>query len=325
MFGAEHHTVNDLLRQADMAMYEAKAAGRATFRFFDPRMQVELDSSASLESDLRTAIQRQELQLHYQPVVDTNACVAGVEALLRWKHPSRGLIGPGEFIPQAEKSGLIVELGAWVLETACLQLVHWAASEKTRHLTMAVNVSARQFRQPAFVEKVLSILERTGADPYLLKLELTESMLLTDMDDVIVKMTTLKQHGVSFALDDFGTGYSSLSYLQLLPIAQLKIDRSFVQDMLHTRHASSIVRAIVTLAHSMDLNVVAEGVENHEQWSALADIGCKAFQGYFFGRPVPVQDLRLKAPAESPAMVAAFCCEPPSPLVEHDQTCINNL
>ncbi|MFZ6648845.1 bifunctional diguanylate cyclase/phosphodiesterase [Undibacterium sp. TJN25] len=325
VFGAEHHTVNDLLRQADMAMYEAKAAGRATFRFFDPRMQVELDSSASLESDLRMAIQRQELQLHYQPVVDTNACVAGVEALLRWKHPSRGMIGPGEFIPQAEKSGLIVELGAWVLETACLQLVHWAASEKTRHLTMAVNVSARQFRQPAFVEKVLSILERTGADPYLLKLELTESMLLTDMDDVIVKMTTLKQHGVSFALDDFGTGYSSLSYLQLLPIAQLKIDRSFVQDMLHTRHASSIVRAIVTLAHSMDLNVVAEGVENHEQWSALADIGCKAFQGYFFGRPVPVQDLRLKAPAESPAMVAANCCEPPLSLVEHDQTCINNL
>lgn len=290
-FGTEPHTINDLLRQADMAMYEAKAAGRATFRFFDPSMQVALDASASLEADLRSALLRQELRLHYQPVVDTTARVTGVEALLRWEHPQRGLISPAEFIPQAEKSGLIVELGVWVLETACLQLVRWAASEETAHLSMAVNVSARQFRQASFVEQVLLVLERTGANPFLLKLELTESMLLADMDDVIAKMTTLKAHGVGFALDDFGTGYSSLSYLKLLPIDQLKIDRSFVNDMLNTRHASSIVRAIITLADSMDLDVVAEGVECREQWSALEAIGCKAFQGYLFGRASPALEL----------------------------------
>ena len=287
LFGQEHHTINDLLRQADMAMYEAKAAGRATFRFFDPRMQVALDASATLEADLRFALQRGELQLHYQPVVDGAGRTTGVEALLRWMHPERGVVGPADFIPQAEKSGLILELGVWVLEEACRQLVAWAANADTAHLTMAVNVSARQFRQPNFVEQVLRVLERSGADPSLLKLELTESMLLTDMDEVIARMTTLKAHGVGFALDDFGTGYSSLSYLKLLPIDQLKIDRSFVHDMLHTRHASSIVRAIVTLAYSMDLEVVAEGVESREQWSALEAIGCTSFQGYLFGRAAP--------------------------------------
>ena len=293
LFGAEHHTINDLLRQADMAMYEAKAAGRATFRFFDPHMQVVLDASATLEADLRFALQRDELRLYYQPVVDNAGRVTGVEALLRWQHPQRGLTGPGDFIPQAEKSGLIVELGEWVLEAACRQLVCWSAAPDSAHLTMAVNVSARQFRQPAFVDQVLAVLERSGADPRLLKLELTESMLLTDMSDVIAKMTSLKAHGVGFALDDFGTGYSSLSYLKLLPIDQLKIDRSFVHDMLHTRHASSIVRAIITLAYSMDLAVVAEGVETREQWSALEAFGCSAFQGYLFGRAVPLSELAV--------------------------------
>jgi EAL domain-containing protein (putative c-di-GMP-specific phosphodiesterase class I) len=220
-------------------------------------------------------------------VVDATGRTTGVEALLRWVHPQRGLIGPAEFIPQAEKSGLILELGVWVLEQACRQLVQWSLNADTAHLTMAVNVSARQFRQPTFVEQVLRVLDQTGADPRLLKLELTESMLLTDMDEVIARMTTLKAHGVGFALDDFGTGYSSLSYLKLLPIDQLKIDRSFVHDMLLTRHASSIVRAIVTLAYSMDLDVVAEGVESREQWSALEAIGCTAFQGYLFGRAAP--------------------------------------
>jgi diguanylate cyclase (GGDEF)-like protein/PAS domain S-box-containing protein len=293
LFGAEHHTINDLLRQADMAMYEAKAAGRATFRFFDPHMQVALDASAMLEADLRFALQRDELRLYYQPVVDQVGNVTGVEALLRWQHPQRGLIPPGDFIPQAEKSGLIVELGEWVLDAACRQLVQWSGSADNAHLSMAVNVSARQFRQPAFVDQVLAVLDRTGADPRLLKLELTESMLLTDMDDVIAKMTTLKAHGVGFALDDFGTGYCSLSYLKLLPIDQLKIDRSFVHDMLHTRHASSIVRAIITLAYSMDLAVVAEGVETREQWEALEAFGCNAFQGFLFGRATPVVELAV--------------------------------
>jgi EAL domain-containing protein (putative c-di-GMP-specific phosphodiesterase class I) len=181
----------------------------------------------------------------------------------------------------------------WVLEQACMQLVAWAGDAATAHLTMAVNVSARQFRQQAFVVQVLQVLERTGADPRLLKLELTESMLLTDMDEVIARMTTLKAHGVGFALDDFGTGYSSLSYLKLLPIDQLKIDRSFVHDMLLTRHASSIVNAIVMLARSMDLEVVAEGVENRDQWSALEAIGCTAFQGYLFGRAEPAASLPI--------------------------------
>jgi diguanylate cyclase (GGDEF)-like protein/PAS domain S-box-containing protein len=291
LFGTGSHTINDLLRQADMAMYEAKAAGRNTFRFFDPRMQAVLDENATLESDLRFALVRRELLLYYQPVVDADARVTGVEALLRWEHPRRGLVMPGEFIPQAEKSGLIVEIGDWVLETACLQLVRWAAAPQTAALTIAVNVSARQFRQPAFAERVLQIIERSGADARLLKLELTESMLLSDVEDIIAKMTVLKARGVGFSLDDFGTGYSSLSYLQRLPIDQLKIDRSFVQDMLDTPHASTIVRSIVTLAHSMGLSVVAEGVENREQWNWLRQIGCTSLQGYLFGQAVLPHEL----------------------------------
>ena len=291
LFGEGHHTINDLLRQADMAMYEAKAAGRNTYRFFDPRMQAALDASASLEADLRSALARRELLLYYQPVVDADGRMTGAEALLRWRHPRRGMVAPGDFIAQAEKAGLIGEIGDWVLETACQQLVSWAGALGTRALTIAVNVSARQFRQGAFAERVLQIIARSGADPHLLKLELTESMLLTDVEDVIAKMTLLKSRGVGFSLDDFGTGYSSLSYLKRLPIDQLKIDRSFVHDMLHTPHASTIVRSIVTLAHSMGLQVVAEGVENAEQWDSLRQIGCAGLQGYLFGRAVPVQDL----------------------------------
>jgi diguanylate cyclase (GGDEF)-like protein/PAS domain S-box-containing protein len=292
MFGAGLHTVNDLLRQADMAMYEAKAAGRNTFRFFDPRMQEALDEVAMLETDLRHALARKELLLHYQPIVDNDGRLSGVEALMRWRHPQRGLVFPGTFISQAEKSGIIVEFGEWALETACEQLVQWSAHRDTAHLTIAVNVSARQFRQPEFTRRILQIIERTGANPRRLKLELTESMLLTDVEDLIHKMSMLKTHGVGFSLDDFGTGYSSLSYLKRLPIDQLKIDRSFVQDMLLTPHASSIVRTIVNLAQSMGLQVVAEGVETAEQWAALKKIGCGNFQGYLFARPGTIGDLR---------------------------------
>ena len=291
LFGEGHHTINDLLRQADMAMYEAKAAGRNTFRFFDPAMQAALDASATLETDLRAALAQRELLLYYQPVVDADGCMTGAEALLRWQHPRRGLVLPGEFIAQAEKAGLIGEIGDWVLETACQQLVCWAQEPATRALTVAVNVSARQFRQPAFAERVLQIIARSGANAHLLKLELTESMLLADVEDVIGKMSLLKSRGVSFSLDDFGTGYCSLSYLKRLPIDQLKIDRSFVHDMQQTPHASTIVRSIVTLAHSMGLQVVAEGVESREQWDSLRQIGCGALQGYLFGRAVPPQAL----------------------------------
>ncbi|WP_050477924.1 bifunctional diguanylate cyclase/phosphodiesterase [Herbaspirillum rhizosphaerae] len=291
MFGSGLHTVNDLLRQADMAMYEAKAAGRNTFRFFNPGMQEALDEIAMLESDLRHALTRRELLLHYQPIVDAEGRLSGVEALMRWRHPLRGLVFPGTFISQAEKSGIIVEFGEWALEAACEQLVHWSKSYETEHLTIAVNVSARQFRQPEFTQRILQIIERTGANPRRLKLELTESMLLTDIEDLIDKMSMLKTHGVGFSLDDFGTGYSSLSYLKKLPIDQLKIDKSFVQDMLLTPHASSIVRTIVSLAQSMGLQVVAEGVETAEQWAALRKIGCGSFQGYLFAKPGPIAEL----------------------------------
>jgi EAL domain-containing protein (putative c-di-GMP-specific phosphodiesterase class I) len=270
-------------------------------------MQAALDASASLEADLRSALARRELLLYYQPVVDADGRMTGAEALLRWRHPRRGMVAPGDFIAQAEKAGLIGEIGDWVLETACQQLVSWAGAPETRELTIAVNVSARQFRQGAFAERVLQIIARSGADPHLLKLELTESMLLTDVEDVIAKMTLLKSRGVGFSLDDFGTGYSSLSYLKRLPIDQLKIDRSFVHDMLHTPHASTIVRSIVTLAHSMGLQVVAEGVENTQQWDSLRQIGCAGLQGYLFGRAVPVQEL-FKHPAPP---IALPCIRPP--------------
>lgn len=274
-----------------MAMYEAKSAGGAVYRFFDPRMQAAVDATTNLEADLRFAIGRREFELYYQPVVDQLGAMTGAEALIRWHHPRTGIMGPGGFIAQAEKSGLIVDIGAWVLREACLQLACWAKDAATQALTLAVNVSARQFRQDDFVAHLLELVAETGADPAHLKLELTESVLLTDVEDTIARMQALKIHGIGFSLDDFGTGYSSLSYLQRLPLDQLKIDQSFVQDMLQTRHAASIVQAIVQLATSLGLNVVAEGVETPEQWERLREIGCAAFQGFLFARPMPLSAL----------------------------------
>jgi len=208
--------------------------------------------------------------------------------LLRWRHPRRGLVPPTEFIPLAEENGLILPMGRWVLETACDQLVAWSGDPATRHLTVAVNISARQFRHPDFAREVLDILQRTGANPRRLKLELTESLLLDDLEDVIAKMSQVKIHGVGFALDDFGTGYSSLSYLKRLPLDQLKIDQSFVRDVLNDPNDATIARTIITLARSLDLAVIAEGVETRAQRDFLAGEGCHAFQGYLFGRPEPV-------------------------------------
>jgi EAL domain-containing protein (putative c-di-GMP-specific phosphodiesterase class I) len=246
-----------------------------------------------MEIDLRKALQNQEFALHFQPVVDENSTMTGVEALLRWKHPKRGMVSPAEFIPVAEQAGLIIPLGQWVLQAACAQLVVWNTSPATRRLTMAVNVSARQFRHPDFTAQLLDLLRVSGANPYRLKLELTESMLLSDFDDVIVKMGELRSIGVNFALDDFGTGYSSLSYLKRLPLDQLKIDQSFVRDVLSDPNDAAIARTILSLAHSLDLSVVAEGVETAGQRDFLLKMGCKAFQGYFFGRPVAVDQLAL--------------------------------
>jgi diguanylate cyclase (GGDEF)-like protein/PAS domain S-box-containing protein len=286
-------SVDELLKRADLAMYQAKAAGRNALRFFDPGMQAAASARAALEDDLRQGLQRQELRLHYQPVVDENGATIGVEALVRWQHPERGLILPGEFIDLAEKTGLIIPLGQWVLQAACQQLVAWSVDVATRDLSIAVNVSARQFRQSDFAQQVLELLRTSGANPYRLKLELTESMLLSDVEDAVRKMRELRSIGVGFSLDDFGTGYSSLAYLKRLPLDQLKIDQSFVRDVLTDPNDAAIVRTILALARSMDLMAVAEGVETEGQHQFLLDNGCWAFQGYLFGRPVPIHELKL--------------------------------
>ncbi|AWI75892.1 diguanylate cyclase [Parazoarcus communis] len=291
LFAGKNHKVDDLLRQADLAMYQAKADGRNTMSFFDPEMQAALNARAALEADLRRGLKQGQFELHYQPQVDYTGALIGAEALLRWNHPTRGLVQPDAFIPVAEDTGLIVPLGAWVLDTACAQLRAWSDTLDTAALTLSVNVSARQFRQADFVDLVLSALDRSGANPRCLKLELTESLLLVDAEETIARMAALKAHGVGFSLDDFGTGYSSLSYLKRLPLDQLKIDRSFVRDLLADPNDAAIARAIITLAESLGLSVIAEGVETVEQRDALARQGCLSYQGYYFGRPGPVEAL----------------------------------
>ena len=293
LFYQHMHTLDELLKRADLAMYQAKNAGRNTLRFYDPDMQAAASARAVMEADMRLGLQRGEFSLYYQPVVDQHARMTGVEALLRWKHPKRGMVPPNEFIPVAEQTGLILQLGEWVLQVACEQLVHWGDDAATRHLSMAVNVSARQFRHTDFATQVLALLLKTGANPYRLKLELTESLLLSDVDDAIDKMSELRSIGVSFSLDDFGTGYSSLSYLKRLPLDQLKIDQSFVRDVLTDPNDAAIARTILSLALSLDLGVVAEGVETAGQRDFLLANGCTQFQGYLFGRPVPIAELKI--------------------------------
>ena len=282
-------TAEELMKRADTAMYQAKAAGRNTLRFFDPAMQAAVTAHAAMEADLRLAVAENQFLLYYQAQVDLSGRVTGAEALVRWRHPERGLVLPAEFIPLAEETGLILALGHWVLETACMQLAEWARQPDTAQLTLAVNVSAHQFHRNDFVEQVLAVLENTGARPHRLKLELTESLLLDDVEDVITKMTTLKAKGVRFSLDDFGTGYSSLSYLKRLPLDQLKIDQSFVCEGLSTPSDAAIAKTIVTLAQSLGLGVIAEGVETRSQRDFLADSGCHAYQGYLFSRPLPLE------------------------------------
>jgi diguanylate cyclase (GGDEF)-like protein/PAS domain S-box-containing protein len=293
LFCGNEFGADELFKRADVAMYQAKAAGRNTVRFFDPQMQAAVMARSALDADLRQGLQRQELLLYYQPVVDIAGRISGVEALLRWQHPQRGMVAPGEFITLAEQTGLILPIGQWVMHTACRQLVVWAKHTNTSELSLAVNVSARQFRQADFVAQVLGILEETGANPQRLKLELTESVLLSDVEDAIRKMSSLRERGVRFALDDFGTGYSSLSYLKRLPLDQLKIDQSFVRDLLTDPNDAAIVRTILALAKSMDLVAVAEGVETEGQRQFLLDNGCMVFQGYLFGRPVALDKLTL--------------------------------
>lgn len=289
LFNDAADDTGELLKRADMAMYEAKNAGRGTLRFFNPDMQVALAARMALENDLRQALHRceHEFDLHYQPQIDRNGQLTGVEALVRWRHPARGMIPPVEFIPLAEETGLVVALGQWVLKKACDQLLAWAANPATAQIEIAVNVSARQFHHPQFVTQVLALVAVPGIDARRLKLELTETSLLENVDETIAKMHALKMHGVSFALDDFGTGYSSLAYLKQLPLDMLKIDRSFVLDLLTNQNDAAIVRTIIALGRSLGLRVLAEGVETVAQRDFLFEHGCDAYQGFLCARALP--------------------------------------
>ncbi|WFE70505.1 EAL domain-containing protein [Halomonas sp. M1] len=294
LFAGESVGVSEILQQADLAMYQAKASGRNALCFFDPSMQAAVMERAQLESDLRHVIERQQLSLYYQTQVNERGQVVGVEALVRWLHPKRGIVSPGVFIPLAEETHLIGMIGEWVLETACRQLVVWSQQPPTAALSAAVNVSPNQFRQEGFVEQIKAVLARTGANPQRLKLEVTESLLMEDIAEVRCRMEALRQLGIRFSLDDFGTGYSSLAYLKQLPLDQLKIDQSFVRDVLDDPADAAIVRTVIALAHSLELEVIAEGVETqaHRDW--LFAQGCLSYQGYFFSRPQPTEHLRLK-------------------------------
>jgi diguanylate cyclase (GGDEF)-like protein len=290
LFQSDDEGVDDLLKQADLAMYQAKASGRNTLHFFDASMQADIDERIALEQALREALRQEEFVLYFQPQIGNLGELSGAEALIRWRHPIRGLVPPAHFIPLAEATGLILPMGEWVLRTACRQLVTWRADPRTAGLTLSVNVSTKQFREPGFVHQVLSAVRDTGADPACLKLELTESLLAEDIEAVIAKMQLLKNHGIGFALDDFGTGYSSLSYLKRLPLDQLKIDQSFVRDVLTDHNDATIARIIITLGFELGLNVIAEGVETQAQREFLIENGCFSQQGYLFGKPMPIAE-----------------------------------
>ncbi|OIQ76252.1 phytochrome-like protein cph2 [mine drainage metagenome] len=290
LFKAHDLSTDELLKQADIAMYQAKKAGRNALRFFDPEMQDTISTRVELESALRTALKKQQFQLHYQIQVDGSRRPLGAEALIRWQHPERGLVSPAQFIPLAEETGMILSIGQWVLETACAQLEVWQKNALTRDLVLAVNVSAKQFRQADFVSQVHAAVQRHTINPQLLKLELTESMLLENIEDIIATMNSLKEIGIQFSLDDFGTGYSSLQYLKRLPLNQLKIDQSFVRDLATDSNDKAIVRTIIAMAQSLNFDVIAEGVETEAQCSFLGQHGCLAYQGYLFGKPVPIEE-----------------------------------
>ncbi len=289
LFCGEEDSVDQLLKHADVAMYEAKASGRNSIRFFDPAMQAALDERAKLETELRKAVSTGQFVPYFQAQIDNNGRIQGAEVLIRWEHPERGLVSPAEFIPLAEDTGLILPIGDNVLQAACEQLASWQHDEVLKDLELAVNVSARQFRQPNFVEQVKQAVESTGADPSLLKLELTESLVLDNVEDTVEKMHALKKYGIGFSMDDFGTGQSSLSYLKTLPLDQLKIDQSFVRDIVTDPNDAVIVQTIIVMARSLGLNVIAEGVETHQQLRFLQSRGCDAFQGYLFNRPLPLE------------------------------------
>jgi len=294
LFQDHNKPLNDLLKWTDMAMYQAKASGRNDIRLFDPQMQIQLNERAELEQDLRQAISQQQLQLHYQSQVDSQGRILGAEALLRWQHPQRGMISPAQFIPLAEETGLILSLGDWVLETACQQLNEWRYDPKLCLIQLSVNISAKQLRQRDFVETVTRLVKRYEVNPLMLKLELTESVLMSNMDDSVNKMRALRLLGIQFSIDDFGTGYSSLAYLKLLPLSQIKIDQSFIRDIADDEMDAVMVQAIMTLGESFQMSVIAEGVETDQQFSLLRDYRCQFFQGYLFSKPLPLAEFKQK-------------------------------
>ena len=291
LYSGEDVSVNDLLKHSDMAMYRAKDSGRNAVRFFYPEMQLAVEAHVTLEADLHRAVPDKQLQLYYQTQVDCDNRLLGTEALVRWLHPIRGLVSPANFIPIAEESSLILEIGTWVLEAACQQLNKWSRDERTCHLTIAVNVSAKQFKQVDFVEQVARLIHTHEVNPACLKLELTESVVLNDVNDVITKMHALKALQVKLSLDDFGTGYSSLSYLKKLPLDQIKIDQSFVRDMTSDQNDVVMIQTIIDMAKNFQLNVIAEGVETEAQLKLLKQLGCLAYQGFLFSKPLPIDQI----------------------------------
>jgi diguanylate cyclase (GGDEF)-like protein len=290
LFGESEDSVDELLKQAETAMYSAKSNGRNQMRFYDPLMQQVILERARIESELRDAIVNNQLQLFYQVQVDQSGRASGAEALIRWHHPEKGLVSPAEFIPIAEETGQIVAMGEWVLITACQQLSRWQQQSETAHLTLSVNVSARQFKEQGFVQQLADIISQSAIRPQYLKIELTESTILDNVEDAIEKMKQLRQLSVKFSLDDFGTGYSSLQYLKRLPLDQIKIDQSFVRDIVDDPDDAIIVQTIIAMSHALGIEVIAEGVETPEQAALLAQKGCGFYQGYYFGKPSPIHE-----------------------------------
>jgi diguanylate cyclase (GGDEF)-like protein/PAS domain S-box-containing protein len=288
LFSGHEVGTDELLKQADIAMYQSKTAGRNAIRFFDPVMQEVINNRAVLERELHKAFDNDQFQLHYQLQVNNLGQALGAEALIRWMHPERGMVLPFHFISLAEEIGLILPIGKWVIETACAQLKIWQQNAFTKDIVLSINVSAKQFRQADFIEQIQDAVNRHGIDPTMLKIELTESLLLEDVEEIIITMTTLRNIGVQFSLDDFGTGYSSLMYLKRLPLNQLKIDQSFVRDLITDVSDQAIVHTIIAMAKSLSLDIIAEGVETEEQLQFLLNKGCTSYQGYLFSRPLPI-------------------------------------
>lgn len=305
VFNGQNAGFDELLKQAEIAMYQAKESGRSALCFFDPQMQEAINIRAELENELHIAIEKKQFELYFQSQVNNKGQIIGAEALIRWIHPDRGLIPPFDFIPLAEETGIILAIGHWVIDAACEQLKKWQCNQDTRELSLSVNVSAKQCHQADFVEQVEHLIKFHEIDPAFLKLELTESTLLEDVEGIISKMLTLRKTGVRFELDDFGTGYSSLQYLKRLPLNQLKIDKSFVSDIAMKSPDQTLVCTIIAMAHSLNLNVIAEGVETEDQLQFLKKNGCDHYQGYLFSKPVPIQNFKKPLGLVNPDSSAA--------------------